>query len=334
MPTLLLSKNDIKGLLSMPAVIEAVEQAIREHAAGHARMPHKVYLDTESGDFRAMPALLLGAAGVKWVCAYPGNPAKGLPNVMATLIYSDPGTGYPLAIMDAMDITAYRTGATAAIASKYLARRDSATLGLIGAGQQAYTQLMAHAELFRLKKIKVFDILPAAAERLARAFPQHQVEFCSLQEAAQADIVCTLTTARKPFLKRQWILAGTHINAVGADAPGKQELEPEILKEATVVVDDIKQAVAGGEVNVPITQGVFKVEQIHATLGEIITGQKPGRKDRNSITVFDSTGLAIEDIAVARIVYEKAIAAGGYQSINFMDESASGAPAKNLGSIP
>ena len=124
------------------------------------------------------PLPLPGAAGMKWVCAYPGNPAKGLPNVMATLIYSDPATGYPLAVMDAMDITAYRTGATAAIAAKYLARPDSSTLGLIGAGQQACAQLMAHAELFRLKKVKVFDISPAAVERFIKSFPQYPVEAC------------------------------------------------------------------------------------------------------------------------------------------------------------
>ena len=334
MSTFLLSQKDIRDLLSMSAVIAAVEQALRDYAAGRARMPHKVYLDTENGDFRAMPASLPGAAGMKWVCAYPGNPAKGLPNVMATLIYSDPATGYPLAVMDAMDITAYRTGATAAIASKHLARPDSTTLGLIGAGQQAYSQLAAHAELFRLKRIKVFDISPAAVERFIKSFPQYAVEACSLQEAAAVDIVCTLTTSRKPFLKRERILPGTHINAVGADGPGKQELEPSILKEAMVVVDDLKQAVAGGEVNVPISQGLFKVEQIHGTLGEIITGRKPGRRDRNAITVFDSTGLAIEDIAVARMIYGKAMASGGYQSINFMDEAVSGAPTKNLGSIP
>lgn len=334
MPTLLLSKKDVKGLLSMPGVIAAVEQALKDYAVGHAQMPHKVYLDTEAGDFRAMPASLSGAAGMKWVCAYPGNPAKGLPNVMATLIYSDLATGYPLAVMDAMDITAYRTGATAAIASKYLARPDSSTLGLIGAGQQAYAQLTAHAELFRLKKIRIFDILKAAVERFIESFPQYPVEAGSLQEAAAADIVCTLTTAREPVLNRQWIPPGTHINAVGADGPGKQELNPSILKEAMVVVDDMKQAVAGGEVNVPISRGQFKVEQIHATLGEIIVGKRHGRRDQSAITVFDSTGLAIEDIAVAKMVYEKAMASGSYQSINFMDEAASGAPTKNLGSIP
>jgi alanine dehydrogenase len=194
--------------------------------------------------------------------------------------------------------------------------------------------LTAHAELFRLKRVKVFDIRPAAVERFIRSFPQYAVEAASLQEAAAADIVCTLTTAHEPILKRQWVLPGTHINAVGADGPGKQELEPSILKEAMVVVDDLSQAVAGGEVNVPISRGLFKVEQIHATLGEIITGRKPGRKDRNAITVFDSTGLAIEDIAVAKMIYEKARASGGYQSINFMDEAVYGTATKNLGSIP
>ncbi len=171
MSTLLLSQKDVRGLLSMSAVIAAVEAALRDYAMGRARMPHKVYLDTDGGDFRAMPAALAGAAGMKWVCAYPGNPAKGLPNVMATLIYSDPATGYPLAVMDAMDITAYRTGATAAIASKYLARPDSSTLGLIGAGQQAYTQLMAHVELFRLNKVTVFDVRPAAVESIHQGLP-------------------------------------------------------------------------------------------------------------------------------------------------------------------
>ncbi len=334
MSTLLLSKEDIRGLLDMSAVIEVVEQALGDYARGAARMPHKIYLDAENGDFRAMPASLPGAAGMKWVCAYPGNPAKGLPNVMATIIYNDPATGYPLAIMDAADITAYRTGATAVIASKYLARPDSSSLGLIGAGQQAYTQLKAHAELFQLKTIKVFDILPEAVERLIKSFPNRQIQACSLEEAAAADIVCTLTTSREPLLKRRWVLPGTHINAVGADAPGKQELEPTLLSDAVVVVDDLKQASAAGEINVPLGQGLFKMEQIYAALGELIIGKKPGRNDRNAITVFDSTGLAIEDIAAARLIYRRARESGGYLSINLVDEAAYSATHKHLRSIP
>ncbi len=334
MSTLLLSQKDVRGLLAMPAVIAAVEDALRDYAVGRARMPHKVYLETDNGDFRAMPASVAGAAGMKWVCAYPGNPGKGLPNVMATLIYSDPATGYPLAVMDAMDITAYRTGAAAAIASRYLARPDSSTLGIIGAGQQAFTQLMAHASLFRLKKVTVYDVRPATVEAFIKAFPEYPVVAGTIQAAAAADIVCTLTPAREPVLQRRWIAPGTHVNAVGADGPGKQELELAVLTESTVVVDDLKQAVLGGEVNVPISRGQFTVEQIHATLGDIIAGKRPGRAGRDSITVFDSTGLAIEDIAVARIIYEKAVASGGYQSINFMDGAVYGAVTRNLGPIP
>lgn len=334
MSTLLLSQKDIRGLLSMAAVIAVVEQALRDYALGRARMPHKVYLDTDCGDFRAMPASVAGAAGMKWVCAYPGNPKKGLPNVMATLVYSDLATGYPLAVMDAMDITAYRTGATAAIASKYLARPDSCTLGLIGAGQQAFTQLLAHAELFPLRKVTVFDVRPGAVESLIRAFPQLPVEAGTPEAAAAADIVCTLTPAREPVLRRRWVSPGAHINAVGADGPGKQELELAILAEAMVVVDDMEQAVLGGEVNVPISRGRFSVERIHAALGDIIAGKRLGRAARDSITVFDSTGLAIEDIAVARMLFEKAMESGGYQSINFMDGEVYGAVTRNLGSIP
>lgn len=334
MSTLLLSKEDVRGLLDMPAVIQAVEKVLGDYAKGIARMPHKIYLDTESGDFRAMPAYLPGAAGMKWVCAYPGNPAKGLPTVMATIIYSDPDNGYPLAVMDATDITAYRTGATAAIASRYLARPDSSTLGIIGTGQQAYTQLMAHAELFPLKTIKVFDMSPSALERFIESFPGRRIQTCSLEEVAAADIVCTLTTMREPLLRRRWIRPGTHINAVGADAPGKQELEPSLLNEAVVVVDDLKQASAAGEINVPLTKGLFKTEQIYATLGELVIGRKPGRKDRNAITVFDSTGLAIEDIATAKLIYKKAMDLGSYLSINLVDEAAYTATHKHLRSIP
>ncbi len=332
MSTLLLSKEDVRGLLDMPAVIQAVEQALGDYAKGIARMPHKIYLDTESGDFRAMPAYLPGAAGMKWVCAYPGNPAKGLPTVMATIIYSDPDNGYPLAIMDATDITAYRTGATAAIASRYLARPDSSTLGIIGAGQQAYTQLMAHAELFPLKTIKVFDTSPSALERFIESFPG--IQTCSLEEVAAADIVCTLTTMREPLLKRRWIRPGTHINAVGADASGKQELEPSLLNDAVVVVDDLKQASAAGEINVPLSQGLFKAEQIYATLGELVVGKKPGRTDRNAITIFDSTGLAIEDVATAKLIYKRAGELGSYLSINLVDEAAYSISYKHLRSIP
>ncbi|MBI2869454.1 MAG: ornithine cyclodeaminase family protein [Chloroflexi bacterium] len=319
MPTLLLRRSQVTGLLDMGEVIAAVEQAFRDWAAGRARMPAKAYLLLDKGDFRAMPAAVPGAAGMKWVNVHPQNPGIGLPTVMGTIIYSDPDTGYPLAIMDATEITAYRTGATSAVASRYLARKDSRTLGLIGAGRQAYTQLLAHAVLFNLELVKVFDPSREAVSRLAARFPGLTVREATAEDAAASDIVCTVTPTRQPVVMRSWVKPGVHINAVGADAPGKEELEPAVLSAAAVFVDDIKQASGGGEINVPVSRGLFKIEDIRATLGEVITGQKTGRASAGDITVFDSTGVAIEDIAVARLVYQKAAGAAGLLRLDLVD---------------
>jgi alanine dehydrogenase len=321
MPTLFLGQKAIRDLLKMPEVITVVEQGFRDWAQGKGSMPAKAYLLLEQGDFRAMPAALPEAAGVKWVNVHPQNPSRGLPTVMAIMIYNDPQTGYPLAVMDATDITAYRTGATAAIASKYLARQDSYTLGIIGAGRQAYTQIKAHAQLFSLNLIKVYDHSREAAQKLIKFSPEYPLKECSLEETAACDIVCTLTPARVPFVKKEWIAPGTHINAVGADAAGKEELEPAILKEAMVVVDDLRQASIAGEINVPITNGAFAIDEVYGTLGEIIVGKKQGRKDKDVITVFDSTGVAIEDLAVARLIYEKAKKSSSYMSMDIIGVS-------------
>ena len=310
MSTLILDKKSVSALLNMSTTIKAVEQAFRDWTNGKGTMPSKSYLVLEKGDFRAMPAALPGAAGVKWVNVHPANPSRGLPTVMAVLIYNEPETGYPLAIMDATDITAFRTGATAAIASKYLARSESKTIGMIGAGRQAYTQVMGHAEVFDLQLVKIYDVVPAAAERLARSLPQFKTKICKLEDAAASDIVCTVTPARTPVLRKEHIRPGTHINAIGADAEGKEELEPSVLKGAVVVVDDLRQASKSGEINVPISKGLYSPSEVYSTLGEIIAGHKPGRTDPNSVTIFDSTGVAIEDIAIAKLIYEQAKDAG------------------------
>jgi alanine dehydrogenase len=318
MTTLLLDRNAIKTLMRMPDVITVVKEAFRMCSEGRGKMPAKTYLSLEQGDFRAMPAALPGCAGMKWVNVHPQNPSLGLPSIMAILIYNDPETGYPLAIMDATEITAYRTGAAAAIASKYLARRDSHTIGIIGAGFQAHAQILAHAELFNPISINIFDISKAAVDKLMRSLPQFPIRNCSIQEAVASDIVCTLTPSRSPIIKKEWIICGTHINAVGADAPGKQELDPSILKEAIVVVDDLKQASSSGEINVPIQKGIYSIGEVYGTLGEIVVGKKKGRTDDRVITVFDSTGIAVEDIAVAKLLFEKAQQVGGYPSVDLI----------------
>jgi alanine dehydrogenase len=318
MPTLLLDRNAIKTLIKMSDVIHVVEEAFRICGEGRGKMPAKTYLSLEHGDFRAMPAALPGCAGMKWVNVHPQNPSLGLPSIMAILVYNDPETGYPLAIMDATEITAYRTGAAAAVASKYLARPDSHTIGVIGAGFQAHTQILAHAEIINPISINAFDVSKAAVDRLVCSFPQFSVRNCSIQETAASDIVCTLTPSRSPIIKKEWIIAGTHINAVGADATGKQELDPSLLKEAIVVVDDLKQASTSGEINVPIKKRIYSMREVYGTLAELIVGKKRGRTDNRAITVFDSTGIAVEDIAVAKLLFEKAQQAGGYPSIDLI----------------
>ena len=319
MPTLMLNKREVRNFINIGEVIDVVETAFKEYTVGNSEMPSKVYLTVKDGDFRAMPASLPGAVGMKWVNVHPENPAKGLPTVMAILIYNDPDTGYPLAIMDASEITAFRTAATSTIASKYLARKDSRTLGIVGAGYQAYHHIKAHEELIKFKEILVSDITPRAVGRLIDSLPNLPLRACSIEETVKADIICTLTPSHQPVVQKKWLIPGTHINAVGADAEGKEELEPSILEEATVVVDDLRQAINCGEIKLPVAKGLFKKEQIYATLGEIITGTKSGRTNDEMITVFDSTGLAIEDIAVARLLYEKARQKGTGLLINLVD---------------
>ena len=174
--------------------------------------------------------------------------------------------------------------------------------------------------MFDLRSIGVYDISNAAADKLIGSLSGYSIKKCTLEEAVASDIVCTLTPSREPVIKREWVVAGTHINAVGADAAGKEELEPSILKEAIVVVDDIRQASSAGEINVPISRGTYAIDEVYATLGEIVNGKKEGRTDYGAITVFDSTGVAIEDIAVAKLIYEKAKRSGSCPLVNLVED--------------
>jgi len=307
----LLTASDIKKIINMPNTLAAVETAFREYGFGKVVIPPKLYLDLKhyGGDFRAMPAYVEKSAGLKWVSVYPGNPGKGLPTVLAMLVLNDPETGFPLAIMDATQITGYRTGAAGGVAANYLARKDSTALGLIGAGAQAKTQLLALLNYFEFEKIYMWSLREEDIERFQADFEDLPIESASIETAAGCDIVCTTTPSREFIVKREWVKEGAHINAIGADAAGKQELDPRILADAKVVVDDITQAKHSGEINVAIKRESFAEVDIYATLGEIVTGAKRGRIG-NEITVFDSTGLAIQDIATARMLLDKAKAEG------------------------
>jgi len=311
MRILWLNGEEMEKLLDIGEVIDAVEQAFREHGLGRVQMPPKQYLYFEEGDLRSMPAYIpsLGMAGVKMVNVHPGNPSRGLPTVMATYVLISPVTGEPLAVMNATQLTDARTGAAGAIAAKYLARRDSRSLGLVGAGRQARTQLLATAQLFDLENVLVASRSRSSAERFAAEMSRKlgiDVVACEVREACGADIVATTTPAREPVVRDEWIGEGTHINAIGADAPGKQELDPKILRRAKVVIDAWEQAKHSGEINVPLRNRQLFREDIYAELGEIVAGKKPGRESDEEITVFDSTGLAIQDLAAAALAYRLA----------------------------
>jgi alanine dehydrogenase len=317
--TLILTQRDVASILTMEAAVPAVERAFAAHGRREAIMPPKVYLPLEGydGDFRAMPAYFDGSAGVKWVNSHPGNPAKhGLPAVRGVFILSDPATAAPLAVMDATLLTAYRTGAAGAVASRVLGKKAPRTLGLIGSGVQARVLLSAHRVVFQGLEVLVADRQAEVAQRFAMQLGGRAV---SLEEASGADIVCTATPSRTPVVLREWVRAGAHINAMGADAPGKQELDPKILADAMVVIDDWEQATESGEVNVPLHTGVFTRDRIHGTLGEVIAGLRPGRKPgSDDITVFDSTGLAVQDVALARVVYDAARTRGIGQAVELV----------------
>lgn len=309
--TLILTRSDVEAVLTVRDAMPVVEEAFRLYGLGQATMPPKVYLDIPShqGDFRAMPAYLHGdweAAGLKWVNVHPHNLGGPLPTVMAVLIYSDPQTGFPLAILDATSITRVRTGAAGGIAAKYLARPDSRSVALVGCGAQADHQLLAVAQVRPIERVFAFDTRPEAAQALrTRMLGRFAVEVADSIQAcvAEADIVVTTTPVHEPIVKARWLRPGAHLNAIGADAPGKQEYETEVLKKALVFVDDWAQSSHSGEINVPFSQGLFHEQDVCATLGEVVAGLKPGRQSDADITLFDSTGLAIQDIATARYVY-------------------------------
>ncbi len=286
-------------------VNSAVEAAFAEHGRGDIQMPPKVYVTfAEGGDFRTMPAYLpaLGIAGVKIVNVHPHNRTRGLPTVMALTVIIDVETGTPQAIINATELTAMRTGAAGAVAARYLApRQSSVTLGVVGAGRQAEAQVEATAAALTIEEIRVWSRTRKSAEAFAARYSDYNARSVPIERACDCDVLTTTTPSTEPLVMADWVHEGTHINAIGADAPGKQELDPLLLMKAEVFVDDPRQAIHSGEVNVPISTGHYDPGRIAGTLGEVVTGKKR-RSSTDAITIFDSTGLAIQDLAIAALV--------------------------------
>ncbi|MFQ6017714.1 MAG: ornithine cyclodeaminase family protein [Kiloniellaceae bacterium] len=319
--TLILSRTDMMGLLSPDEYNACVEQAYRMHGEGRYYMDPKghIVLDKYPGEWEAMPSYIEEpeAAACKWVSIREHNREKfDLPTVFSILIYTDPETGFPLAICDGSFHTVMRTGAAAAVSAKWLARTDSRRLAIVGAGHMAAGALATCHEVFDWQEVRVWSRTRKTLDGFVKAQQPNYASFeiratTDLGEAVRgADVVVTVTPARGPIVKDEWIAEGTHIAAVGADKGGDQELDPKILQRARIFVDDIRQCRTDGEINVPLAQGLLEEEDITGEIGEVIAGRKAGRTNDAEITVFDSTGIALQDSATVPLEYERAVAAG------------------------
>jgi len=313
MQTILLDGDAVAENARTPEVIRAVEDAFAADARGNAQMPAKTYIDLPryNGDFRSMPVYLdagdWDAAAVKWVNVHLDNPDRGLPTVLGTVIYSDPETAFPLAILDGTVVTRQRTGAAAAVATDHLAVDDATSLGIVGAGVQSYTQLEAISAVRPIEAVVVSDVDQDAIDRfVARFGDEFDVREGSPGDAAGCDVLSTVTPVEDPIVPYEAVGEHTHVNAMGADAAGKHELDDDVLTEAKLVIDDYEQCVHSGEINVPWSDGVLDDDDLYGELGDVVVGDLPGRTPEDGITVFDSTGLAIQDVATAHVAYEHA----------------------------
>jgi alanine dehydrogenase len=318
--TLLLSEDDVKNLLHFNEVMPSIEHAFKMKGLGQAQMPCKQYLffKNHNGDLRTMPSYLeeSNVAAVKVVNSHSENREKyNLPSVMATIILIDPKTGAPLAIIGGTWITDLRTGIAGAIAAKYLARKNPKTIGLVGAGAQAITQIMGLLYYYKnIELVKVWSRTEKTKNKFLKTMKstyKNETKLIPTKKISDAvqdsNIIVTTTPSTKPIVMEKWISKGTHINCIGADAPGKQELDPNILTKSKIVVDDWDQGYHSGEINVPLSKGIISKSDIWGDICEIVADLKPGRTSKNEITIFTSTGLAIQDAATANIVYKKAL---------------------------
>jgi alanine dehydrogenase len=300
----------------MKDTIEAVEKAFGDHSRGNTQMLQRTYLHIEKhhGRIGFMPAYIenLNGAGIKIVSAFHENPqTHNLPSIMATIVLNDTETGRPLAIMDGTYVTMVRTGAAGALAAKYLSRDDSKVAGIIGAGVQGRAQLMGLVEVRGIEKVKVYNRTSSKAKEYARdmseslgvdIFPVDKVE----NAVKNVDVLATCTPVSTPIVEDTWVEPGLHINSVGPSTPGKQEISNATYLRSKLVVDDYSQTSKIGGISIPTSEGKLKKEDVYAELGEIVLGNKAGRLTDDEITVFVSSGLSIQDVATARLIYEKA----------------------------
>jgi alanine dehydrogenase len=324
--TLLLSRGDVERLLTPDECIAAVEDAFRQHALGKAPPPGILGFHAQDGSFHIKAALLTldqPYFAAKTNANFPHNGARhGLPTIQGVVVLCDAGKGVPLAVMDSMSITALRTAAAMAVATKYLAREKCDAALICGCGGQAPAQLRALLRVRRPSRVYAYDQdvgkAKAFAARLGAEAGLEIVPVVDLPEAiAASDIVVTCTTAQRYFVTREMVRPGTFVAGVGADNENKQEIDPALLAQSKVVTDITEQCRAIGDLHHAIEAGAMSSANVHAELGEIVAGLKPGRTSDDEIIVFDSTGTALQDVAAAAAVYRRALEHGESTRFSF-----------------
>ena len=318
--TLVLSRHDVRRLMSMDECIDAVENAFRDHALRRSISPGILGSHVPGGGFHVKTAGLVTDRQSVFVAKvnanFPGNPSRfGLPTIQGVIVMYDAINGRPLAILDSIEITSIRTAAASAVAARHLARGDAATATVCGCGEQGRSQIRALTRVRPIRQVLAFDTDFAKAERYAQELSDElDIAVTPVRELGtetrRSDIWVTCTTSRRWFVGRDHVAPGSLVLAVGADNEEKQEIEPALLAESTVVTDVLDQCAAIGDLHHALELGVMRREDVHAELADVVSGRRPGRQRDEEIIVFDSTGTALQDVAAAQLVYQRAVATG------------------------
>ncbi len=311
---LLLTRGDIASLMAPDDWLGAAETAFRAAAEGRAHAPPPMHLPGDGGAFHAKGAgLRLDRlyVALKLNGNFPDNPGRhGLPTIQGAILLCDGASGSLLAILDSIEITLRRTAAATALAARHLARPDAATILICGCGAQGAAQLEALRRVLPLTRCLAWDRDPAKA----RAFPGEPVDDLA-GAARRSDVIVACTSAREPWLEADFVRPGTFVAAVGADSPDKNELYPVLMAKALVVTDLTDQCAAMGDLRHALLAGAMRREDVHAELADLVSGARPGRTDAGQITLFDSTGTALQDVAAAALIYERAAGRAGVRSV-------------------
>lgn len=325
MTTLLLSRSDVAALVQPRDYLAAVEAGFRASKQGMAASPPPLHLACAAGGFHAKGASLVSDrayVALKLNGNFPANPRIGLPTIRGAILLCDADNGALLAVIDSIEVTVRRTAAATALAARHLARPDSEVLAIIGCGGQADAQLEALLDVLPIARCLAFDLDPGRAQRFAVAGGQaHGLECQSVPDIARAteyaDVIVTVTTAQAPVLDRAHVRQGTFIAAVGADSPHKHEIAPDLMAASDIAVDVLEQCLAMGDLHHAVAAGRVAAEDVRADLGDLVTGRARGRTADSQTWIFDSTGSALQDVAAAALIYERASAAGSGLSFDF-----------------